>query len=55
MDLSTTMGLLWKPLPSRGAEDNPRDEKKVLAKGKLLATIGAKRAAAKELYDRGYS
>ncbi|MGE4354756.1 MAG: 2,4-dihydroxyhept-2-ene-1,7-dioic acid aldolase, partial [Oscillospiraceae bacterium] len=30
-------------------------EKKVLAKGKLLATVGANPAAAKVLYDRGYS
>ncbi len=55
MDLSTTMGYFGSPSHPEVQKVIREVEKKVIAKGKLLATIGANPAAAKELYDRGYS
>ena len=55
MDLSTTMGFFGNPSHPEVQKVIREVEKKVIAKGKLLATIGASPAASKELYDRGYS
>lgn len=55
MDLSTTMGYFGSPNHPEVQKVIREVEKKALAKGKLLATIAANPAAAKDLYDRGYS
>ena len=55
MDLSTTMGYFGNPSHPEVQKTIREVEKKVLAHGKLLATVGGSPAAAKELYDRGYS
>ena len=55
MDLSTTMGYFGNPSHPEVQKTIREVEQKVLAKGKLLATIAANPAAAKALYDRGYS
>lgn len=55
MDLSTTMGYFGTPSHPEVQKVIREVEKKVLSKGKLLATVGANAAASKELYERGYS
>ena len=57
-DEKIKVNVIRKPQSAKKPEAHDGDaevEKKVIAKGKLLATIGANPAAAKELYDRGYS
>lgn len=55
MDLSTTLGYFGQPNHPEVQKVIRGVEEKVLAKGKLLATVGANAAASKELYERGYS
>ncbi|MDR1518752.1 MAG: 2,4-dihydroxyhept-2-ene-1,7-dioic acid aldolase [Planctomycetota bacterium] len=54
MDLSTSMGYFANPGASAVKEAILGVEKKVLAAGKVLATVGSGWEDAKEKYDRGY-
>ena len=55
MDLATTHGYFGNPAHPDVQKIIHGIEEKVVAKGKLLATVAPSAAAAQKLYDRGYS
>ncbi len=55
MDLATSMGHFCNPQAPEVQEKIMEIEKKVLAKGKILATVAGSWEDAKKKYERGYS
>ena len=55
MDLCTTMGYYGEPSHPEVKKTIQYVEKKVIEKGKLLASVAADIVAAEEMYERGYN